>query len=117
MLIAYANIARLEATGARLPGIIRWRYCKKIWAEGKATLPVRGPGVGDTPSPLDAVLYGPSLRRLDLLGQYGQLHTCCRDGALIAEELDKVLGRLDACAALTDATTVQRSMVMRWAAP
>jgi hypothetical protein len=115
MLIAYANIAWLEATKTKMAGIIRREICEKHWKEGKARLPLRGDGVGDTPSPVDAALYGPSLRRLNLLGRYGQLYTCRDAGAALAEELDKTLGRIQSCPALLEATTVERAVVGEWA--
>ncbi len=109
MLIAYANIAWREKTESRLTGIIREDYCLKRWKERKARLPLRGGDVGNTPSPLDAALYGPSLRRLNLLGRYGQLQTCRPAGVILAAEVDKSLGKLSVFDGLHEATTVQRS--------
>jgi hypothetical protein len=115
MLIAYANIARLDTTESTMTGIIRRDFCERKWKEGKTTLPLRGDEVGDTPSPTDAALYGPSLRRLNLLGRHGQFQTCRKGGAIFAEELDKTLGKVDGFARLMDATTVNRETVELWA--
>jgi hypothetical protein len=117
MLIAYANIAWVKATGSKVAGIIRKDDCRKEWKQKKAVLPLRGTGVADTPSPLDAALYGPSLRRLNLLGQYGEVHTCRDAGIIIAEELDKTLSQVMNWDPLMDAMTVERSTVEQLANP
>ncbi len=115
MLIAYANIAWLDTADSTMTGIIRRDYCERKWKEGKARLPLRGDEVGVTPSPTDAALYGPSLRRLNLLGRHGKVHTCRDAGAIFAEELDTTLGRAESCRQLMEATSVTRDTVQKWA--
>lgn len=115
MLLAYANIAWLEQTGGAMSGIIRRDFCETMWKEDRFVLPLRGDAVGDTPSPLDAALYGPSLRRLNLIGQIGQLHTCRAAGQLMAEELDKTLGAVESCQSLLRTEEIERETVGEWA--
>lgn len=115
MLIAYANIAWVQSKGAKFSGIIRRRFCEKEWFKGSKRLPLRGDAVGDTPSPLDAALYGPSLRRLNLLGRDGSRHTCRHAGIVIAKEVDSSLGIMPGCDALMKATIVDRAKVAAWA--
>lgn len=115
MLLAYANIAWLEKTESSMSGIIRRDYCDKVWKENSVSLPLRDGEVGDTPSPLDAALYGPSLRRLNLLGRYSQVHTCRDAGKIMAEELDKGLRNLSGYDDLVDASSVSSETVKEWA--
>lgn len=115
MLLAYANIAWLEKTESSMSGIIRRDYCDKVWNKEDGPLPLRDGDVGDTPSPLDAALYGPSLRRLNLLGRYSQIHTCRDAGKIMAEELDKSLRQLDGYDDLVDASQVSASTIQEWA--
>ncbi|MCA9110957.1 MAG: hypothetical protein KDA52_13485 [Planctomycetaceae bacterium] len=115
MLLAYANIAWLEKTESSMSGIIRREYCEKVWKKRKDSLPLRDGDVGDTPSPLDAALYGPSLRRLSLLGRHSQVHTCRDAGKIMAEELDKSLRHLSGYEDLVDASHISSSMVQEWA--
>lgn len=115
MLLAYANIAWLEKTESSMSGIIRRDYCDKVWKEKRASLPLRDGEVGDTPSPLDAALYGPSLRRLNLLGRYSQVHTCRDAGKIMAEELDKTLRNLSGYDDLVDASSVDTATIQEWA--
>jgi len=115
MLLAYANIAWLEVNGKTATGIIRRDFCERVWKEGLNSLPLRGTDVSDTPSPLDAALYGPSLRRLNLLGRQGQLQTCLKAGQLMAEELDKSLGAIASCSDLLNAKRLDRHTVSEWA--
>lgn len=114
-LLAYANIAWLERTNTAMSGILRWDSCSARWKEPGASLPLRGDGVSDTPSPLDAVNYGPSLRRLNLLGKHGQVNTCRRLGQTIAEELDITLRELPNCTDLIHAQSIDRTTVHAWA--
>ncbi|QDV85385.1 hypothetical protein [Planctomycetes bacterium TBK1r] len=115
MLLAYANIAWLEKTESAMSGIIRRDFCDKVWKEEREPLPLRGGEVGDTPSPLDAALYGPSLRRLNLLGRYSQIHTCRDAGKIMAEELDKTLCQLSSYDSLVDAAFIDKDTVREWA--
>lgn len=115
MLLAYANIAWLEQSGSTTSGIIRRDLCEKNWKAGAAQLPIRGDSVGDTPSPLDAALYGPSLRRLGLLGRHGQMHSCRMAGQLMAEELEKSLGTLPGLSNIFESNVIDRDTVGQWA--
>jgi hypothetical protein len=115
MLLAYANIAWLEKTDSSMTGIIRRDYCDKVWKKKDGPLPLRDGDVADTPSPLDAALYGPSLRRLNLLGRYSQIHTCRDAGKIMAEEVDKSLRGLIGYDDLVDASQVSPSTVQEWA--
>lgn len=114
-LLAYANIAWVAKTNVPMSGILRRDYCEARWKEPRGTLPIRGAGVGDTPSPLDAVNYGPSMRRLQLLGRYEQLHTCRRLGQAIAEQVDEQLRTLPGYHELLSAETMERSTIEQWA--
>lgn len=91
-LLAYANIASVETTGRPMTGIIRRDECERNWKKDLQELPLRGE-VGDTPSPLDAALYGPSLRRFNLLSRVDHVHGCANAGRIIAEELDNTFGQ------------------------
>ncbi|QEG43420.1 hypothetical protein [Roseimaritima ulvae] len=115
MLLAYANIAWLEKSGSAMSGIIRRDYCDKVWKEKRESLPLRDGDVGETPSPLDAAFYGPSLRRLNLLGRYSQFHTCRDAGLIMAEELDKNFRQLGGYDELVDASSVDTATVHEWA--
>ncbi|MCA9052928.1 MAG: hypothetical protein KDA75_03780 [Planctomycetaceae bacterium] len=111
MLLAYANIAWVEQTGIASRGIIRRDFCEKMWKKGGGNLPLRGDAVGDTPSPIDAAFYGPSLRRLGLLGRFGELHTCRVAGHAIALELEKTLGHLPTLPKLIESDVVDRATI------
>ncbi len=113
-LLAYANIANVETTGRPMTGIIRRDECERHWKKGLQELPLRG-DVGETPSPLDPALYGPSLRRFNLLSRVDHVHGCANAGRVIAEELDKTFSQLEGTRTLLTAETVQRSMVHAWA--
>ena len=113
-LLAYANIASVEATGNPMTGIIRRDECERNWKSDIHELPLRRE-VGDTPSPLDAALYGPSLRRFNLLSRVDHVHGCADAGRIIAEELDKSLSQLEGKRFLLTADTVRRSTVQAWA--
>lgn len=115
MLLAYANIAWLEKTESSMSGIIRRDFCDRVWKEERESLPLRSDEVGDTPSPLDAALYGPSLRRFNLLGRYSQVHTCRDAGRIMAEELDKTLRHLSNYDSLVDATYIDQATIREWA--
>lgn len=113
-LLAYANIASVETTGQPMTGIIRRDECERNWKKDLQELPLRG-DVGETPSPLDAALYGPSLRRFNLLSRVDHVHGCANAGRIIAEELDKTFGQLEGKRFLLTADTVKRSTVHVWA--
>ena len=115
MLLAYANIAWLEKTEVSMSGIIRRDFCDRVWKEERESLPLRSDEVGDTPSPLDAANYGPSLRRLNLLGRNSQVHTCRDAGIIMAEELDKTLRHLRNYEFLVDAAYIDYATIREWA--
>lgn len=114
-LLAYANVASVESSGKQMTGIIRRDECERHWKEQLADLPLRGDAIKDTPSPLDAALYGPSLRRFNLLARTEDGDACCRAGRIIAEELDKTFSLLEGKRTLLTAETVKRSTVQVWA--
>jgi hypothetical protein len=114
-LLAYANVANVEATGQQMTGIIRRDECERNWKNELSELPLRGSDVGDTPSPLDAALYGPSLRRFNLLTRVDGIHGCASPGQIIAEELDKTLNQLEGKRSLLTTEVVKRATVQVWA--
>ena len=116
MLHAYANIAWLEQKQLSRTGIIRRDYCQRVWKEQRESLPLRGQRISDSPSPMDAALYGPSLRRLNLLGQYSQLVTLREAGEIMAKEVDRSLRRLTGYKELVSDKSVDVSTVQKWAA-
>lgn len=108
MLLAYANIAWIEKTGVSTTGILRKIFCDARWKESRAQLPIRGEGVSDTPSPLDAVNYGPSLRRMQLLARHERLHSCRRKGEAIARQLDPAFRALPGYDDIVTASSLDR---------
>lgn len=114
MLIAYANVAAIELEDGAGTGIIRRDLATEEWRTGNYVLPLRGNRIPETPSPNDAVLYGPSLRRLNLLGKTEKFETCQKGGSLIAGRLDAILRKMPSCEQLMTATTVTRDEVESW---
>ncbi|MCA9050642.1 MAG: hypothetical protein KDA89_18015, partial [Planctomycetaceae bacterium] len=114
MLIAYANVAAIESENGTGAGIIRRDLATEEWRKGSRFLPIRGDEIPETPSPNDAVLYGPSLRRLNLLGKSDKFETCQKGGNIIASQLDPMLRDLPSCTALMTATKVAREDVESW---
>lgn len=113
-VVAYANLALEAKTGRSVEALIRRRECSRAWKNpGIVELPLRGPGFGRTPSPLDAPQYGPALRRLQLTHRIDRLHVCAEWGRRMAAIFGKEASLTSEEIRAISSRTVARPLIER----